>query len=127
MEDTANRAIAIVGAGAILPDAPNVAAFWENVKTGRYSITEVSPGPLGSRVLLRSRPGRSRQDLFEDRRMGARSGVGSDEVAPADSSARHRRDGPCAEVGDRGHAGSVGRLRLSQATARSGSRGRDSR
>ncbi len=42
MEDTAHRAIAIVGAGAILPDAPNVAAFWENVKRGRYSITEVA-------------------------------------------------------------------------------------
>jgi len=42
MEDTANRAIAIVGAGAILPDAPNVAAFWENVKKGRYSIKEVA-------------------------------------------------------------------------------------
>ncbi len=43
MEDTANRAIAIVGAGAVLPDAVNVAAFWENVKRGRYSITEVTP------------------------------------------------------------------------------------
>ncbi len=43
MEDTASRAIAIVGAGAILPDAPNVVAFWENVKKGRYSITEVAP------------------------------------------------------------------------------------
>ncbi len=43
MEETANRAIAIVGAGAILPDAPNVAAFWENVKKGRYSVTEVTP------------------------------------------------------------------------------------
>ncbi len=43
MEDTAYRAIAIVGAGAILPDAPNVAAFWENIKSGRYSITEVAP------------------------------------------------------------------------------------
>jgi acyl transferase domain-containing protein/NAD(P)-dependent dehydrogenase (short-subunit alcohol dehydrogenase family)/acyl carrier protein len=43
MEDTANRAIAIVGAGAILPDAANVAAFWENIKNGRYSISEVSP------------------------------------------------------------------------------------
>ena len=42
-EDTAYRAIAIVGAGAVLPDAANVAAFWENVKTGRYSITEVTP------------------------------------------------------------------------------------
>lgn len=41
MEDTANRAIAIVGLGAILPDAPNVSAFWENIKSGRYSISEV--------------------------------------------------------------------------------------
>ncbi len=43
MEDTAYRAIAIVGAGAVLPDAANVAAFWQNVKNGRYSITEVTP------------------------------------------------------------------------------------
>ena len=43
MDNTANRAIAIVGAGAILPDAANVAAFWENIKIGRYSITEVQP------------------------------------------------------------------------------------
>ncbi len=43
MESTAYRAIAIVGAGAVLPDAANVPAFWENVKRGRYSITEVLP------------------------------------------------------------------------------------
>ena len=42
-EDTAYRAIAIVGAGAVLPDAPNINAFWNNVKSGRYSITEVTP------------------------------------------------------------------------------------
>jgi len=42
MEDTADRAIAIVGAGAILPDAPNVAAFWENIKRGCYSVSEVA-------------------------------------------------------------------------------------
>ena len=41
MQDTANRAIAIVGLGAILPDAPNVPAFWENIRRGRYSISEV--------------------------------------------------------------------------------------
>ena len=41
MENTAHRAIAIVGVGAILPDAPNAPAFWNNVKTGRYSISEV--------------------------------------------------------------------------------------
>ena len=43
MENTAHRALAIVGVGATLPDAPNVPAFWENVKKGRYSITEVAP------------------------------------------------------------------------------------
>ena len=43
MEETAYRAIAIVGAGAVLPDAPNVNTFWNNVKTGRYSISEVTP------------------------------------------------------------------------------------
>ena len=43
MEDTGYRAIAIVGAGAVLPDAPNVTTFWNNVKTGRYSITDVTP------------------------------------------------------------------------------------
>ncbi|HTQ58065.1 MAG TPA: SDR family NAD(P)-dependent oxidoreductase [Bryobacteraceae bacterium] len=41
--DSAYRAVAMVGAGAILPDAPNVAAFWQNVQSGRYSISEVSP------------------------------------------------------------------------------------
>jgi acyl transferase domain-containing protein len=43
MEDTAYRAIAIVGAGAVLPDAPNLASFWQNVKRGQYSISEVPP------------------------------------------------------------------------------------
>ena len=42
MEDTAHRAIAIVGVGAVLPDAPTAPAFWENVKAGRYSISEVA-------------------------------------------------------------------------------------
>ncbi len=41
MDNTAQRAIAIVGVGAILPDAPNVPAFWNNVKSGRYSISDV--------------------------------------------------------------------------------------
>jgi acyl transferase domain-containing protein/acyl carrier protein len=41
MENTAHRAIAIVGVGAILPDAPTAPAFWNNVKTGRYSISDV--------------------------------------------------------------------------------------
>lgn len=43
MEDTAYRAIAIVGLGAVLPDAPNVTEFWQNIKNSRYSISEVLP------------------------------------------------------------------------------------
>ena len=42
MENTSYRAIAIVGVGAVLPDAPNVVSFWHNVKDGRYSISEVT-------------------------------------------------------------------------------------
>ena len=41
MNETAQRAIAIVGLGAVLPDAPNAPAFWQNIKNKRYSISEV--------------------------------------------------------------------------------------
>ncbi|MBW2525225.1 MAG: acyltransferase domain-containing protein, partial [Deltaproteobacteria bacterium] len=34
-------AIAIVGVGAVLPDAPDAATFWSNVKAGRCSIREI--------------------------------------------------------------------------------------
>ena len=36
-----DRAIAIVGLGAIFPDAPDAAAFWSNLCEGRYSIEPV--------------------------------------------------------------------------------------
>ena len=42
--DSADRAIAIVGVGAILPDAPSAAAFWDNIVGKRYSISEIPPG-----------------------------------------------------------------------------------
>jgi acyl transferase domain-containing protein/acyl carrier protein/NAD(P)-dependent dehydrogenase (short-subunit alcohol dehydrogenase family) len=35
------KAVAIVGVGAILPDAPDAPKFWQNIKEGRYSITDV--------------------------------------------------------------------------------------
>jgi len=41
MKSSAHRAVAIVGVGAVLPDAPNASAFWQNIRDGRYSITEV--------------------------------------------------------------------------------------
>ncbi len=43
MTETAGRAIAIVGVGAILPDAPNATVYWQNLVDGRYSISEVDP------------------------------------------------------------------------------------
>ncbi len=42
MRDSAHRAVAIVGVGAVLPDAPDARAFWQNIREGRYSISDVS-------------------------------------------------------------------------------------
>ena len=38
-----DRAVAIVGVAAIMPDAPDAATFWQNIQDGRYSISEVTP------------------------------------------------------------------------------------
>ncbi|HYF26632.1 MAG TPA: type I polyketide synthase, partial [Baekduia sp.] len=43
MTAPADTAVAIVGVSAILPDAPDAAAFWRNVLAGRSSITDVDP------------------------------------------------------------------------------------
>jgi acyl transferase domain-containing protein len=43
MTETVQRAIAVVGVGAILPDALTAPAFWQNVKNKRYSISETPP------------------------------------------------------------------------------------
>ena len=40
---TPSSPIAVVGVGAIMPEAPDADAFWANITGGRYSITEVSP------------------------------------------------------------------------------------
>ena len=42
MKQSAHRAVAIVGLGAVMPDASNTQTFWQNIKDGRYSISEVS-------------------------------------------------------------------------------------
>ncbi|MEN8158937.1 MAG: type I polyketide synthase, partial [Myxococcota bacterium] len=43
MNDSAHRALAIVGVSAVLPDAPDARTFWQNVRDGRYSIADVDP------------------------------------------------------------------------------------
>ncbi len=40
MTQSSDRAIAIVGVGAVLPDAPNAPAFWNNIINKRYCISE---------------------------------------------------------------------------------------
>ena len=40
---THQKAVAVVGVGAILPDAPDALTFWKNIQAGRYSITDVPP------------------------------------------------------------------------------------
>ena len=35
--------VAIVGVGAVLPDAPDAQTFWQNIRTGWSSIREVPP------------------------------------------------------------------------------------
>jgi acyl transferase domain-containing protein/acyl carrier protein/NADP-dependent 3-hydroxy acid dehydrogenase YdfG len=43
MNQSAHKAVAIVGVGALMPDASNAPAFWQNIKDGRNSISEVQP------------------------------------------------------------------------------------
>ena len=33
--------VAVVGVSAVMPDAPDAKAFWDNIKSGRYSISDV--------------------------------------------------------------------------------------
>ena len=37
----AEKAVAVVGVGALMPDASNAPKFWQNIREGRYSIKEV--------------------------------------------------------------------------------------
>src|SRR6266508_2517603 len=43
MDSSIDRAIAIVGVGALLPDAPSARSFWKNIIDKRYSIIDVPP------------------------------------------------------------------------------------
>jgi acyl transferase domain-containing protein len=42
-DEPADRAVAIVGVAAVMPDAPDAVTFWQNIRDGRYSISEVTP------------------------------------------------------------------------------------
>ena len=40
---TTMEPIAVIGISALMPEAPDTATFWANIKAGRYSITDVPP------------------------------------------------------------------------------------
>ncbi|MEJ2488089.1 MAG: polyketide synthase, partial [Anaerolineales bacterium] len=47
---TRTKAIAIVGMGAVMPDAHSAPVFWENIKAGKYSIINVPPDRWSEKI-----------------------------------------------------------------------------
>ncbi|HSE56091.1 MAG TPA: type I polyketide synthase, partial [Nocardioidaceae bacterium] len=43
MNEHHNTPVAVVGVAAIMPDAPDATTFWQNLREGRYSISDVPP------------------------------------------------------------------------------------
>ena len=93
------RAIAIVGVGADPARRSRRAAFWSNV-TRRPLLDQRRPArALGSRRSTTTPTPRPRQDLLEDRRLGARVPWDPIALEAADPAARRRRDGRRPAVG----------------------------
>ena len=43
MNEHLDSPVAVVGLAAIMPDAPDATSFWQNLRDGRYSISDVPP------------------------------------------------------------------------------------
>jgi len=50
------KPVAIVGIGAIMPDAPNAKLFWENILKGHYSIKDVPSDRWDTNLYYHSDP-----------------------------------------------------------------------
>ncbi len=72
----AQQPIAIVGMGAIMPDAPTGAAFWANIAGGHYSITDVPKDRWDPDLYYDPDPRAPGQDLLTDRGDGSVSSPG---------------------------------------------------
>ena len=75
------------------------ATFWQNIKDGRYSISDVTPDRWDPALYYDPDPARPGQDLLEDRRLGPRLRMGSAWLEAADPAAGQRRHGRHPEVG----------------------------
>ena len=115
MTSSAERAVAIVGIGAILPDAPDATAFWANVRDGHYSISDVDPARWDPALYYDADPKAPDKTYSDDRRLGARVGLEPARLEAADPAARRRGDGRRPEVGGRLHPQHADGLRLARA------------
>ena len=69
-DESVDRAVAIVGVAAIMPDAPDAATFWQNIQDGRYSISEVTPDRWDPALYYDPDPQAPDKTLLEDRWLG---------------------------------------------------------
>ena len=104
MTDAFDSAAAIVGVGAILPDAPDAGVVLAQRHDRPLLDQRRRPRPVGPGALLRPGPEGAGEDLLEDRRLGPRLGVGSVRLEAAAAAEGERRDGRRPEVGGRLHA-----------------------
>ena len=122
MSDRSERAVAIVGLGAILPDAPSARAFRENVWAKKYSITEVPPDRWSVADYYDPDPSAPAKTYSKIGVLGARLPVRLEALAhPAP---RGGRDGRGPAVGDHDRRRGPRRLRLPAEDARHRAHGR---
>ena len=108
---TTMEPIAVVGISAIMPEAPDAARFWNNIKSGRYSISDVPPERWDPRAVLRPRPARTGQDVFAHRRLGPRLSLGAAGMEAAHPARGQHADGRRPEVGGGLHPRGAARRR----------------
>ena len=117
-EDYAHRAVAIVGVGAVMPDAPDAGAFWANITGGRYSITDVPAGRWDPALYYDADPNAPEKTYSKIGGWVRDFDWDPLELEAADPAAGLRGDGRGPEVGGRVHARRPHRLRLARAAVR---------
>ena len=117
MDESLDRAVAVVGVGAIMPDAPDAATFWENIKAGATASATSTPGD-GTRSCTTTPTRRHRTRPTPKSAPGCATGCGTPSPGSCRPAAACDPDGRRPEVGGRLHAPSACRLRLPGSIAR---------
>ncbi len=112
--------IAVVGVSAIMPDAPDAATFWANIKAGRYSISDVPPERWDPELYYDPDPHAPDKTYSRIGGWVRDFAVGATDVEAADPAGGQHADGRRAEVGGRGHPFGAARRRLAGLDSRPG-------